>query len=69
MCFVQLFQLFQKLLLCLFLVALSTYNASGQLVTQAVLFLVIISGPVLLNVFYRTYRCDSSNYLKAIFDV
>lgn len=65
----RLFQLGQKVLLCLFLISLNTLNAGRDgIVPQAVLFLIIISGPVLLNVFYRTYRCASSNYLKAIFD-
>jgi hypothetical protein len=68
-CGLQLFQLFQKFLLCLVLIALNPYNGGRDaLMPQSVIFLVIISGPVFLNLFFRTYRCPSSNYLKAIFD-
>jgi len=55
-------------LVCVFLIGLNTHNAGDSLLTQAVLILLVISGPVVLNVCYRTFRCASSNYLKAIFD-
>lgn len=64
----RLIQLGQKLLLCVFLIALNTYNAADALLTQAVLFVIIISTPAFANVFYRSFRCSSSNYLKVIFD-
>ena len=64
----RLIQLGQKLLLCVFLIALNTYNAGDALLTQAVLFVIIISTPAFANVFYRSFRCSSSNYLKVIFD-
>lgn len=64
-------QLVQKLLLCCFLLALSQYNAGltdAVLLTQSVLFLCIIMIPICFNIFFRTYRCQSSNFLKAVLD-
>jgi hypothetical protein len=66
--FCQLIQLIQKLLVTVLLMGLSSLNAGDHLTLQAVLILVVLSGPPVLNFVWRTYRCPSSNYLKAIFD-
>jgi hypothetical protein len=63
-----LIQLIQKLLVTVLLMGLSSLNAGDHLTLQAVLILVVLSGPPVLNFVWRTYRCPSSNYLKAIFD-
>jgi len=65
----RLIQLVQKVLVTVLLLALGTMNAGDHLILQAVLILVLISGPPCLNFLWRTYRCPSSNALKAVLDM
>lgn len=65
----QFLQLLQKAILCLVLIGMNPLNIGSHVLYQSIIFLFILSGPVAVNIFYPTYRCTATNYIKALLDM